>query len=332
MTPQIDLTTWYRPKIDRKALKALSKRSDWAGIRHVTIYFSALLLSGYLAYRTWGTGWTVLWFLIYGNIWAFSNAIWHETNHGTFFKSQTLNKIFWYIGSYMAAFEPIRWKWSHYHHHSYTMHTINPIDVEVQITRPVDVLGFFTRLLPLGGVIHLHRSLLFFYREVFLHSLGIRMGHLLHIIPDEEWRLVIRWSRIHLAISLGAILASILTGSWLPALFIALPNFYGNTLASLCGLTQHAGLEENGYDHRTSTRTVILGPILSFLYCHMEYHIEHHIFPMVPCHNLSKLRALIEDQLPEASLGIAGAYKEIIPAVMRQARDEDYFLSIELPA
>ena len=51
---------------------------------------------------------------------------------------------------------------------------------------------------------------------------------------------------------------------------------YGAWLHELCALTQHAGLAENVLDHRLSTRTVILGPVLRFLYWNMNYHIEHH--------------------------------------------------------
>lgn len=51
----INLEKWYRPKIDHATLKQLSVRSDWAGIRHMLIYFGALLASGLMVFATWGT-------------------------------------------------------------------------------------------------------------------------------------------------------------------------------------------------------------------------------------------------------------------------------------
>ena len=64
----------------------------------------------------------------------------------------------------------------------------------------------------------------------------------------------------------------------------------------------------------------------------MEYHVEHHIFPKIPCHNLQKLREHIKDQLPEASKGLWGAYKEIVPAIFKQATDKTYFINVRLPS
>ena len=94
---------------------------------------------------------------------------------------------------------------------------------------------------------------------------------------------------------------------------------------------QHAGLANNIKDHRLSTRTVILNPIFSFLYWHMEYHMEHHMFPTVPSYNLPKLHKLIKDQVPPPKNGIWDAYKEIIPAVIRQAKDPNYKINVLLP-
>ena len=128
------------------------------------------------------------------------------------------------------------------------------------------------------------------------------------------------------------IVFSLLYQTWLPLLFIILPNFYGKTLVMLMGLTQHAGLQEDIKDHRYTTRTVYLNPILSFLYWHMEYHIEHHIFPTVPSYNLPKIHELIKDQLPTTRKGLWGAYKEILPALIKQAKDPDYKIPLTVPS
>ena len=150
-------------------------------------------------------------------------------------------------------------------------------------------------------------------------------------IPEKD-RSKCRWSaRSHVFIWIITIACSVFFQSWLPVLFIVLPNFYGKTLVMLMGLTQHAGLQEDIKDHRYTTRTVYLNPIFSFLYWHMEYHVEHHIYPQVPSHNLKKLNTLIQDQLPPARKGLWGAYKEIIPTLIKQAKDPNYKIPLTVP-
>ena len=118
---KVNLDQWYKCDIDRKVYKELTKRSDWQGIKHVSLWIVFLFLAGYMAFITWGTWWTVLWFLIYGNIYMACNPVWHECGHRTAFKTRWLNEIFYHIGSFMYNFEPVRWRWSHFHHHSYTI-------------------------------------------------------------------------------------------------------------------------------------------------------------------------------------------------------------------
>jgi Na+-transporting NADH:ubiquinone oxidoreductase subunit F len=63
----------------------------------------------------------------------------------------------------------------------------------------------------------------------------------------------------------------------------------------------------------------------------MNYHIEHHMFPMVPFHALPKLHEHVKQDLPRTYNGLLDAYKEMLPALIRQSHDADYFLVRELP-
>ena len=53
----------------------------------------------------------------------------------------------------------------------------------------------------------------------------------------------------------------------------------------------------------------------------MEYHVEHHMFPSVPSWNLPKLQNLIKDQLPKPNTSLIDAYREIIPAIIKQHKN-----------
>ena len=325
---EVELNNWYRCKVDKREFKKLCKKSDYQGWKHMIIYFSSLFLAGYLAYATWGTWWTVLFFFIYGSIWGCSDALWHETGHRTAFKSRFWNDFFYYIAGFMDNFEPVRWRHSHFHHHSYTIFN-DPLDFEISVTKPTDLIAFFANYIPFAHIIMFpHKSL---HWETIKHAFGVTTEVMKICVPQEDISKC-RWSaRSHVLVWILTIAASVYFQSWLPALFIILPNLYGKTLILLFGLTQHTGLSEDVKDHRLSTRTVYLNPIFSFLYWQMEYHIEHHMFPSVPSYNLPKLHEMIKDQLPPTRNGLWGAYKEILPAVFKQAKNPNYKIPLALP-
>ena len=63
----------------------------------------------------------------------------------------------------------------------------------------------------------------------------------------------------------------------------------------------------------------------------MNYHIEHHMFPMVPFHALPKLHERVRSDLPYTYSGLIDAFREIVPVLIRQSKDAKYFLLRELP-
>ena len=68
---------------------------------------------------------------------------------------------------------------------------------------------------------------------------------------------------------------------------------------------------DNVIDHRLNSRTVYMNPVSRFIYWNMNYHVEHHMFPMVPYHALPRLHALIRHDLPAPSPSIPAAFREM---------------------
>ena len=327
---EVDLNKYYRCKVDKEVLKRLSKKSDLKGFIHIAIFFSLLIISGYLSFYNWGTWWGIFWILIYGNIYCFSNALWHETGHRTAFKSKFLNEIFYYISCYMACFEPIRWRYTHFIHHGNTYSTKNPYDHEIEYGN--DLKNTIPRLVkeifPFANLVFIKNDITF---EVIKHSLGIETKVMKDSIPEKAKPKSILISRIYVFIWLSLILFSIYIDSWLPVLYLLLPHFYGKTMHKLVAFTQHAGLARDVKDLRLSTRDMYLNPILSFLYWKMEFHCVHHMYPTVPSYNLDKLHNHLRDQLPEPKKGLIDAYKDIIPTLLKQKKDPSYNLPVSLP-
>ena len=330
---EVDLNTWYKPKIDKKTLKELSKRSDSKGLIDISVFIVALLLSGYLCVVSWGTLWSIPALLLYGNIFYCKIiSIQHETNHETYFKTRALNKFFYHITSLLGGFEAVRWKWSHFHHHTYTIFTHEEVyDYENNSPKPTEPIRFLLNFLPLGPLINIQKIRHFTHFEIIKHSFGIITPVVNITVPEKEIKKIINSSRLYVGFWLIIIASSILFKTWLPIIMLILPPFYGNTILMICGMTQHAGLADNVKDHRKSTRTVIMNPFFSFLYSNMEYHIEHHIFPKIPCHNLKAFHQVVKDQMPTPKKGLWGAYKEIMPALFKQAKNPEYKIPLSIP-
>jgi fatty acid desaturase len=316
--------SWYQCPVPRKEMKELMKRSDGRALRDTALWFALLAISGFGGYWFWGSWWAVPFFLVYGVLYgSASDSRWHEMGHRTAFKTTWMNDVVYYIGSFMILREPTVWRWSHTRHHTDTI--IVGRDPEIAVPRPPDIAGILLNLFALKAAWSL-------VKKLALHVQGKLDPEEATFIPESERPKVYREARIYVAIYLAVILWCIAIGSILPAMFIGLPSFYGGFMTVFFGLTQHAGLDEDVLDHRLNSRTVYMNPVFRFLYLNMNYHVEHHMFPMVPYHALPRLHAAIKDDCPVPYANCWEAYREIIPALLRQRREPGWFVKRELPS
>jgi len=325
---QVDSSTWFIPIIDKKKLKVLSKRKDWPGLVHFTIYYASLLLFGYLSYFFWGSLLFFLFFFIYSTIYTFVVANWHETVHKTAFRNRKINEFFYYLSCFQSHSEPLSLRWSHSFHHSNTLQTEDLYDHEIEVKRPTDLFRFFLKFIPLTDFIYIHQSP---FVNIIKLSLGIMSPSIKITCPKDQWKKIILNSRIYILLWLVIIVFSYLINSWLPILFYFLPTFVGRPIHFAVNVTQHLAAKLDTKDHRLSTHTVLLNPILSFYYWHMEYHIEHHLFPMVPSYNLKKLRKEIDSQLPKPFYGLFHFYKKVLPYLIKLSYNLDEYYKVKLP-
>ena len=314
--------TWFSASVERKPLKELMRRSDAAGWRHFGPWLVLLIGSLVGVIVTWLSWATVPFLVVYGVSYAMSDHHAHELSHGTPFRTRRVNEVLYHLNAFMALHEAYYWRWSHTRHHTHTM--LVGRDPEIAIQRPPSLmriaLDFF--YIP-SGLTQLRI-------EARIAFTGRMTADAENFVPAAERHKVVRNSRVYMAIVLATIVASVVFRSWLPLVLVVTPRFWGGPLAQWFNITQHAGLAEDVYDHRLNTRTVIMNPLARFLYMNMNFHIEHHMFPMVPFHSLDRLHAIVEAQCAPASTSTFAAWRELLPAVRRQKVDPTYSLAREL--
>jgi fatty acid desaturase len=233
------------------------------------------------------------------------------------------------IASFQVMRNPVSWRWSHARHHTDTI--IVGRDAEIAWMHPVRVA---LKALAFVGVIDAFASL----RILGRNALGRLSAEERDYIPETERPRAVRAARVHMSIYALTLLASgaMLWGGWgwgalVPLLLVGLPRLYGCWHMVMTGLLQHGGLAEDVLDHRLNSRTVLMNPVSRWIYWNMNYHVEHHMFPMVPYYNLPRLHALIGHDLPPPSPSLWAAYRELWGAVARQRREPGWYLRRELP-
>ncbi len=315
---------WYQTQLDRQLMKSLLVRDDAPALRDMVIYYVLMLASAGAAMMLM-PGWISLPFwLLYGVLYASgSDARWHECGHGTAFRTAWLNRLFYHLACFMIIRNPVTWRWSHARHHTDTL--LVGRDAEIAVMLPPQAVKLALNIFGLPDILD-------GFRRMAGHIAG-------HIQPDEalyvpvhEQPKIFAVARIWAAVYLAVIAAALYFQSLIPLLLVGGPRIYGSWHFIMTGYLQHAGLRDNVTDHRLNTRTVLMNPFSRFLYLNMNYHIEHHMFPMVPYYHLPRLHRAVRHDLPPPNRSIWHAYAELLPVLRRQIRGEEVFIDPVLPA
>jgi Na+-transporting NADH:ubiquinone oxidoreductase subunit F len=314
---------WYRSPVPRDKMRELLIRRNGPAVRDTIIWFGLIFGSGYLVFLFWGSWLAIFPYIIYSVLYAStSDSRWHESGHGTAFKTDWMNNLLYEISSFMVFRQSTVWRWSHTRHHSDTI--IRGRDPEIAVPRPPDIRKIILSFFGISGAVPE-------FKRLVRHAAGKIDSQAATYVPEQEYGKVFLRARIYVSIYLAVIAVSVISGTILPLMFIGLPTLLGTWLMPVYGITQHAGLQENVLDHRLNCRTVYMNRIHRYLYWNMNYHVEHHMFPLVPYHALPRLHELVRADCPEPYKGLADAWKEIIPALLRQRKDPSYFVERKIP-
>jgi fatty acid desaturase len=321
---------WIKPDIDKRLLKELHERSDLKGGLQAGGFLLLISATGTAAvlsslYQPWWI--TGILLFLHGTCCAFLiNGI-HELIHGTVFRTKWLNTAFTVIFSFLYVFNPVFFWASHTKHHRYTLH--QPDDLEVVLPMRLTLGGFL--------------EFAFVNPRALVNGLWIQVRYLFGIMktdwektlfPPEakkERRRLARWSAAILGGHAAILAIAIATGLWILPVVISGCGYYGGWLLYLLNNTQHVGLTDEVPDYRLCCRTILVNPVFQFLYWHMNFHTEHHMWAAVPCYNLPRLHRAIRHQLPDPPRGLIQTWSQIIQILKRQKQDPTYQFRPRIP-
>ena len=216
---------------------------------------------------------------------------------------------------------------SHQAHHRYTLHPPDDLEVVLPVKLTLRSYLAFALVNPRGFFLRL--------KSVSQMCFGIITSEWEQALfpPEavEQRRALFNWARL-LIIGHGLIVVvSLALGWWMLPVLLTLAPFYGGGFQYLLNEAQHIGLSDEVSDYRINTRTIILNPVLGFLYWQMNYHIEHHMYAAVPFYHLAELHELVKADTPAPTRGVSGTWSQIIPIMRRQQREPGYQFVPELP-
>ena len=338
---------WYRSKMDPDKFRKFSKRSNFKGFIQAGGHFGLFCITGLVVYLTWVNSYWILFpiaIFIHGTVSSFfkGTAV-HELGHGTVFKNKWLNRLFLYIFSLISWWNPFDYAASHTYHHRYTLHPEGDREVLLPVHPNVGATFLFQmftfNLITQPGRTFGKGGMLSAVWLTLLSSLG-KIGstevpanewlEAVHSDQSEQKLASIRWSRILLTFHIFVLTFAMLTELWILPFIITIPSYTANWLSYFLGLTQHCGLRQNTTDFRKNTRSIRLPKFFEFLYWHMNWHTEHHMYAGVPCYNLPHLAEEIKNDMPEPK-NLVGAWKEMLLIWQIQKSNPKYAYDTPVP-
>jgi fatty acid desaturase len=308
---------WYWLPIEREALAALTRKSDVRGALQTFGFLGILALTGSAAWYSaerWPWFVTGALLFLHGTGWAFLSNGFHEFSHGTVFATRGLNRAFLYVFAFLGWNNLVLFWASHSDHHKFAMYPDDDLEEGLYVKPTLRDFLLSAVINPLG----LYRSIKGTLRHARGHIEGRWEQHLFpDSRPEQQHRLrTCAWMILsgHAAIIAVAIYFKL----WLLPVVITLAPFYGGGIQWLCNQTQHAGLPLAVPDFRLCSRTIYLNPLLQFLYWHMNFHTEHHIYAAVPCYRLARLHRLVKEDMPPCPRGLLATWLQINRTLQRQ--------------
>ena len=321
---------WYRVNVPPDLMRRISRPNDLKGMVQAGGHLGLVALTGMAAFyvsRNCAWYWLIPAFFLHGTMVTNLAAGVHELVHERVFKTRWLNRFFMYLLSFLTWWNPRFFLLSHNEHHKYTLH--QPDDLEVVLPMHLTVSRVVRAFLI--DPVALYRTIRQQVRYVRKRYVGDWEDRVLGQADARIQRRVGNWSLV-LLVGHGLIAAiSLFYGLWIIPILVSCGAFYAGGLAFLMHSSQHIGLVDQINDFRLCCRTIQLNPVFQYLYWRMNFHTEHHMYPVVPCYSLPALYEVTKHEMPRPRKGLYEAWVEIAHILIRQRHEPTYEYRVPLP-
>ena len=330
---------WYRCPVDPAEFRALAAPSDARGLVQAGGHLAIWLGTGAAAYLLftqelwWGFG---LALFLHGTVASFFTAPRHELCHTTVFRTRWLNELFLRIFSFLGWLNFRIYRFSHTYHHRNTLflegdrEEVMPVKPSLH---PLYLLQLFTVNVTGGyqslGLIPTLKHFATIAMNRFDSPFNSWGPELYEGYAGERMKAT-RWARVVLLVHAAVVAVSIAIGEPVLAVLISGSPFLASWLRYFVGVPMHCGLRSNVPDFRKCVRTITLDPVTEFLYWHMNWHLEHHMYAAVPCYNLKRLHRAVSGDMPQPRT-LLGAWKEMRATWKRQQSEPGYAFDTPVP-
>jgi fatty acid desaturase len=207
----------------------------------------------------------------------------HELVHSTVFGSRYLNKIFYELLCLLTWTNAIKFRATHFYHHK---NFGDQYDTESNSTNLSNIK--FREFL---SWIFIDANRLISIIKYFYYAITgtVDSKDLVRILDGHEKEFIIR-ERLMYFINISILLLLLSSQSYKLIFFISLSPFTCTFFSKVLANIQHIKISDCDRTNLLERSTSIsLSPLFAFLYWNMNYHIEHHLYPGVPFHQLPEL-------------------------------------------
>jgi fatty acid desaturase len=288
--------------------QSLMRRCDGPGLLFLAAHLLTLCLTGGLLYLALGTWWAVPATVLHGVVIVHLFAPFHETAHGTAFRSPRLNEAVGFLTGLVLLLPALQFRHEHRAHHQYTQ---DP-------ARDPQRIPMAERL---GGYLFYATAIPYFYNAIatlIRHALGRFSAMERQFLPAGVRPRVQRQAWLMWGIYAVVLGVSLAAQSWAAAVYWLLPRIAGEPLMRLIRMSEHGACPLSD-DIWRNTRTVLTWPPIRWLAWNMAYHAEHHARAAVPFHALPELHRRIGERFEVVERGYWRAQRTLIRNGLRNS-------------